>query len=228
MEVDSQIVSQETYNEERDFNPDLMNDAEDDNSGFSSEDEEEEVVAVNNNRFLLTSFPLQAMRTASLEEWVLSKIACGLSKLQFQAILGLNGIELPMRVVYRKLHQWSDWSGIHNLSGINGAASDPFQVLNWMIGYYSDCNLWTLTPHMNHKLVCPIFIDGRNLWGPNLLIAFGFRNVTKGQSEAHVWPLAMVAGHPESDVEQLEAISKASNIASFRTKSSNSVNYHFL
>ena len=95
-----------------------------------------------------------------------------------------------------------------------------------MLGFYTNRQLWTI-PHEEPNILIPITLDGRNIWGKNILLAWGPRHVLNTHSLTNVWPLAMWKSSTAKNWEDIQEVEQELQLTSYIDQVDGPVPYSF-
>ena len=141
----------------------------------------------------------RAPTAAQLEGYILTKLLRGWSRSDTRQAMALAGLGFPATAWYNRLRELREGWPVKDIDGVTGlggaCVENAAQIHDKALQYYSVLDLIDL-PQLATYFLSVIYLDGRNLWGKNELIAWMFRQVLHKQSPDNVWPilLAKVTG----------------------------------
>ena len=170
---------------------------------------------------VISTVPVQvAEHTVAADSWwpaanplLYGKLIFGTPMDEFLFWTQLQGIKLTKDDVAAKILALSAWAGVQNLpvADFNGAHVNIRSHFQFTLNWYACLNMKKDLQQHNSKYLWPWTYDGRELFGPNELFAYGTR---RAQTPDDVWPLAMIQGGAQA-TESSDALRKLNQIAEF-------------
>ena len=133
------------------------------------------------------------------EECALMKLGMASTMDDFISWAAWAGKDFSERRNHKVVKYYSAWAGVKNAESGNGGRVSAISHFNWINNLYMKTNQWDM-PEWATFVPWPLYMDARNVWGSNTLIAWGPRYVKGVLSCEHIWPLAFYKGSEDQVV----------------------------
>ena len=144
---------------------------------------------------------------SAMKELMVTKLIKGWSKPDMKAHLALSKQSISERKWYDLMRgYWQPFDPVALSRPLNGGyIGNLSSAFDKMLEFYEKQQLLHIPAHEN-RLIWSVYWDGKTLWGPNELIAWGPRQVDHCHSPTNIHPLVMAHWQGKESFEGLAAV----------------------
>jgi hypothetical protein len=140
-----------------------------------------------------TRAPLSA---SAVQSAAIQKVTYHVSNKEWRDHAKVHGAMAMMAKITMLVSLASAWADIAPLPATNGAYADVISLCNFILG--TALATKTLVFHSSYKLLWTVFIDGRHVWGSNLLWGISLKSTTTPDSASSMLPIIIVKGEKDT------------------------------